>query len=100
MPLTRPFGTRYGNSGLYKGAMMFIRSLFSQEVVLKVLSLQHIQPSGPTFIAKSIFGEVVCSALFQRRLARLVEGNLSRAVILMNYDKPFACQAEVPAFLL
>ena len=43
----------------------------------------------------------MCSALFHRLLAWLIEGNLSKAVILMNYDKPFACrQADVPAFLL
>jgi hypothetical protein len=48
----------------------------------------------------SIFGEVLCSALFHRLLDFLTEGNLSKAVILMNYDRSFACQATVPAFLL
>lgn len=48
----------------------------------------------------SIFGEVLCSALSRGRLAWLIEGSLSRAVIVMNYDKPPARQAEVPTVLL
>lgn len=42
----------------------------------------------------------MCSALSRGRLAGLIEGSLSRAVMVMNYDRPSACQAEVPAFLL
>lgn len=41
-----------------------------------------------------------CSALFHRLLVVLIDGSLSKAVILMNDDKPFACPADVPALVL
>lgn len=50
----------------------------------------------PSPLPRGLSGKVVCSTLFHRLLAWLIEGNLSKARILMDYDKPFACQAEVP----
>lgn len=44
--------------------------------------------------------ESVRSALSHPLLVVLIEGNPSKAVILMNGGRPFACQTEVPAFVL
>lgn len=40
------------------------------------------------------------SALLHPLLVVLIEGNPSKAVILINDDKPLACQTKVPSFVL
>lgn len=81
--------------------MVFISSASSREElggeVLEPLVRQD--PVVPRLSRQHLWRSRVLST-FRGRLAWLSEGSLSGAVILMNYDKPPARQAEVPAFLL
>lgn len=66
----------------------------------RFLVSSSVGPSDTKFITAASLDKLHTQHFAFQLLAWLIEGNLSKVVMLMNYDKPFACQAEVPAFLL